>query len=144
MIVGAFDDDGRALLFETFSVGYTEQDSGTPTFVLAQANTIPGFAAIGDGRDSAEFWLNYRDHALGYSPRRAAYHAYEAKRMAENSPHVNEKIELLVANKSGHIRLHDGQPTRGDWSLHRMREMFSDYGPRSTEQIGAPNRKLGD
>lgn len=135
MIVGAFDDDGRALLFETFSVGHTEQEDGPPTIVLARGNTVPGFAVIGKGRDSADFWLNYRDHALSYSPRRAAYHAYEAKRMAENSPYVNDKIELLVANKTGHIRLDDKAPTGADWSLQEMRELFSKYGPRHTNGL---------
>ena len=136
LIVGAFDDSGMALLFETYSVGHTDHEDGAPpTMVLARGNTIPGFTVIGKGRDSADFWLNYRNHALSYSPRRAAYHAYEAKRMAENSPYVNDKIELLIANKTGHVRLDDKTPVKRGWSLEEMREMFSNYGPRSTDGL---------
>jgi hypothetical protein len=57
MVIGAFDELGRALLFETYSVGYTEQDNGLETLVLARGNTIPGFAAIGKGVTLRNFGL---------------------------------------------------------------------------------------
>jgi hypothetical protein len=55
--------------------------------------------------------------------------------MAENSPHVNDRIELLVANTKGHAWIHDKVPVAGEWSLPRMRELFFKYGPRDTEAL---------
>lgn len=85
LVIGAFDGRGRAFLFALDGRGTVEN------------LTLPGYAAIGSGADNAMFWLGYREHVLSMSPRRAAYHAYEAKLMAEKSPHVNSELDIVFA-----------------------------------------------
>ncbi len=85
LVIGTFDGRGRAFLFVIDGRGTVEN------------LTFPGYAAIGSGGDNAMFWLGYREHVLSMSPRRAAYHAYEAKLMAEKSPHVNSELDIVFA-----------------------------------------------
>jgi len=70
MIVSSFDTEGKPYLFVLDGNGQVVNC------------TFPGFAAIGSGQEQAMFWLSYRQHNLGFSVRRAAYHAFEAKLMA--------------------------------------------------------------
>lgn len=128
MLVGAFNDAGQAYLL------CIEGDGKIHNF------TFPGFAAIGSGFDNAMFWLSYRNHNLGFSLRRAAYHAFEAKLMAESSPYVNEKLDVLVAKGSKWALTSDTHPLKGnDQSLaigaEELRGMFAQYGPKSTDEL---------
>ena len=60
------------------------------------------------------FWLGYRNHHLGFPVRRAAYHAFEAKIMAESSPFVNESMDILVADSSRWCILSNTLPAAGN------------------------------
>jgi hypothetical protein len=78
---------------------------------------------------------------MGMTLKRAAYHAYEAKLMAEKSAHVNEHIDMLIANKdhfwfcSTHpmrdTKLSKGCPV----SLKQLQQWFEKYGPRDTSEL---------
>ncbi len=135
LIVGAFDDDGRALLFETYGVAHTDKGDSPSTLEYVNNATLPGAIAIGSGRDGAAFWLDYREQTLSYSAERSAYHAYEAKRMAENSVQVNEKIEMLIATSLEHHWIRDEHPASGRWSLDAMSKSFAKYGPVDTATV---------
>jgi hypothetical protein len=87
MLIGAFNDLGQAFLL------YIEGDARVSNL------TFPGFAAIGSGLNNAMFWLSYRNHNLGLSVRRSAYHAFEAKVMAESSAHVNDRLDMVIASR---------------------------------------------
>ena len=104
---------------------------------------FPGTAAIGTGADNAMFWMSYRKHKLGVSVKRAAYHAYEAKLMAEKSAHVNERVEIIIANvdKSWNFS-HDRLPAGDDCpvSLKELEKMYVRYGPQSTADLDPPNQ----
>ncbi len=124
LVVASFDANGQAFLF-------TVDDEWLRIF------SFPGFAAIGSGAGNAMFWLSYRNHHLGLSVKHAAYHAFEAKIMAESSPFVNEKVDLLIAQKGKHIMLTDFKPDPPDppFTIKELREMFALYGPRNTDVL---------
>jgi hypothetical protein len=127
MIVAGFNADRQAYLFL--------MDGGRSVENLS----FPGFAAIGSGSENAMFWLSYRNHHLGKSPKHSAYHAFEAKTMAESSPFVNQNLDLLIANKETHWLLSNlkaapvpvGSPT----TVEELTEMFKEYGPHSTDGL---------
>jgi hypothetical protein len=128
MLVGSFNRDGQAFLF------YIEGNGEVQNF------TFPGFAAIGSGHGNAMFWLSYRNHNLGFSIRRSAYHAFEAKIMAESSPHVNEKLDMLIAHSDKWSLISDDLPAKGNTgnapiSIQELKEMFAKYGPKVTDEM---------
>lgn len=125
MIVGAIIVNGQACMFYVVGDGRVENV------------TFPGFAAIGSGAQNAMFWLSYRNQHLGNSIKHAAYHAIEAKVMAESSAFVNEKCEMLVADRNGSFELNDFKPTpeNAAFTLKELRNMFSQYGPRNTDGL---------
>lgn len=125
MIVSSFDVEGKPYLF-------VADGTGEVTNV-----TFPGFVAIGSGQDQAMFWLSYRNHNLEFSAKKAAYHAFEAKLMAESSPFVNDQLDLIIASKDKHhiaTRANpkpDGIPV----TVAELREMFLTYGPKETDDL---------
>jgi hypothetical protein len=127
MLVGAFNKEGQASLLYIKGTGEIENF------------TFPGFAAIGSGQGNAMFWLSYRNQNLGFPVRRAAYHALEAKIMAESSPHVNERMDLLIANGDKWSLVSDNLPAKGNTdapiTIQELREMFFAYGPKDTGQV---------
>ncbi len=124
LVVASFDARGQAFLFMI-------DDEWPRTF------SYPGFAAIGSGAGNAMFWLSYRNHHLGLSVKHAAYHAFEAKVMAESSPFVNEKVNLLIARKGKHVMLSDFKPSPPDapFSIEDLRKLFGIYGPKDTDEL---------
>jgi hypothetical protein len=138
LIVGTFSDSGQALLYYIKGNALRENENGISTVEFVTSSSIPGFLAIGSGAHNAEFWLGYRKHTLSCSPKRAAYHAYEAKLMAESSAHVNELTEMLIATKEQRCHLTPKQPESEEWSLREYAKLYAEYGPRSTEPLGIP------
>jgi hypothetical protein len=129
LLVGAFDKVGRAYLFII-----TGDDARVRNV------SYPGFAAIGI-IESAMFWLSKREHTMGMTLRRATYHAYEAKLMAEKSAHVNEQVDMLIANRD-HYWFMTTHPMRGTKlahgcpvSLKQLGGWFKKYGPRDTSGL---------
>jgi hypothetical protein len=126
MVVGAFSPNGQAFMF--YIDGYGRADNVS----------FPGFAAIGSGADNAMFWMSYRNQHLGKSIKHSAYHAFEAKIMAESSPFVNEKLDILVASKAQSILISDFQPKppqQAPVQLDELRDMFLKFGPQSTDEL---------
>jgi hypothetical protein len=125
MIVGAFDTEGKAMLFTVDGTG----EVGNSMF--------PGFTAIGSGLNNAMFWLSYRHHNLGFPVRRATYHAFEAKLMAEQSPFVNTQIDLVIASKEKNFSVtrHNPRPDGVPITIEELREMFLIYGPKETDDL---------
>jgi hypothetical protein len=125
MLIGVFDKAGQAYIFYLDGMG------------AVRNNSTPGFAAIGSGAGNAMFWLSYRDHNKSYSPKRSAYHALEAKVMAESSPFVNEKLDMLIASRGKWVFQSDDLPVPPDvpFTISDLREMIEQYGPKSTEEI---------
>lgn len=125
LLVGSLDRDGVAALFYIGSDG--------KVFPLAH----PGFAAIGTGSDNAMFWLSFRQQEHHMSLQRTAYHVYEAKRMAEQSPHVGKEIELLVAYAGRAFRLNARTPEQSGCpvSLTALEETWRRFGPPDTTPL---------
>jgi hypothetical protein len=125
MLVGAFNSGGQAFLL------YIEADGTIMNL------TFPGFCAIGSGAENAMFWLSYRNHNFGFPTVRAAYHAFEAKIMAESSPHVNDKLDVVLANRDKWFFMSEDKPApeNAPVSISKLREMFSVYGPKETDEI---------
>lgn len=126
VIIGTFAEHGSAHLFFV-------HDKGTVHPV-----TVPGFNAIGTGANNATFWLMYRNQHLGMGLLRSAYHAYEAKLMAEKSPHVGkDDIEMIVASADKHYVLtHDNPERQGcPVSLTKLRELWDKYGVPKTDDL---------
>ena len=99
-----------------------------------------GFHAIGSGADNALFWLSYREQSTGMSVKRSALHVYEAKLMAEHSPHVGrDDIEMLIVTPGQWYQLThkrrtvDGCPV----SIDELEELHRKFGPSSTESLGS-------
>ena len=57
--------------------------------------------------------------------------------MAESSPYVNDKLDILVAQQGGHYySIGDfSPPVETPMTIAALREMFMEYGPRSTEGL---------
>jgi hypothetical protein len=107
-------DVGFDLIIGTFALNIGSHGQAFLLGVYGQEGKVepanfPGVCAIGTGAENATFWLSYRKHKLGCSVRRAAYHAYEAKVMAEKSAHVNERVEMLIAKAGKHFSLRQDQ-----------------------------------
>jgi hypothetical protein len=135
LIVGFFDTRGRAHLFCSDATDLTLQNC-----------SYPGFAAVGSGADNAMFWLSYRQHTQGMGMRRSAYHAYEAKLMAEKSAHVNEHVEVLLASATErwYISTHrKGSDESAPVTLAELADLYEQYGPRSTLDIETMTLELG-
>ncbi len=98
---------------------------------------FPGVCAIGTGAENARFWMSYRKHKLSVSVKRAAYHAYEAKLMAEKSAHVNERVEMLIARVGTHFSLRQDQPSLAGCpvSLPELGELYKKYGAQDTTDL---------
>ena len=99
-----------------------------------------GFGAIGSGADNALFWLSYREQSLGMTVKRSALHVYEAKLMAEHSPHVGrDDIELLIYTPGQWYQLtHKRRSVEGyPVSLDELEELHQKFGPSSTESLGS-------
>jgi len=127
LIIGAFDKTGQAVLV------YVYGDES-----VFHNGTFPGYWAIGSGAENAIFWLSYREHVLGMGLQRAAYHAYEAKLMAEGSPHVNEHLDIIVATKSKYWNITTHKPneqTDCPVSFEKLREWRDKYGPAKTDAL---------
>ncbi len=131
LIIAAFGDDGIAYLFRVMSqehAVYSEQ--------------FPGFSAIGVGADNAIFWLSRRAHTMGLLPLRAGYHAYEAKLTAEGSGHVNQHLDLIVANadehwfSTTHKSLH-GEKEHPEINVQGLKKLLREYWIRKTDELGA-------
>ena len=138
LIVGTFADSGQALLYMIDGSANRRDDKSPSTVEFVKSVNFPGFAAVGSGAGNAQFWLGYRDYTLSCSPKRAVYHAYEARLMAEKSAHVNDNVELLIATKDEHFHLTRQRPQSGEWSLGGLSEQFKKYGPQSTLPLGIP------
>jgi hypothetical protein len=104
-----------------------------------QSCMLPGFTAIGSGADNALFWLAYRKQNIAMGLMQSAYHVYEAKLMAEQSPHVGkDDIELLITCADGDgWFLNSNNPTcKGcPLSIPGLKEMWNKFGPRATGEI---------
>jgi len=132
LLIATFDGLGKAYLF------WVEGGNGN-----VRNMSFPGFGAIGCGAGNAMFWLSQRQHTLGMLPVRAAYHAYEAKLMAEASAHVNEHLDIIVATKEEHWFSSSHSLLGGNWpsphpviNLHNLKRWHRKYGPRGTEKLG--------
>jgi hypothetical protein len=125
MIVGGFNTAGQAFLLDV-------EGDGIVTNI-----GFPGFGAIGSGLSNAMFWLSYRNQNLGLPLKVSAYHALEAKVMAESSPFVNEKLDILVAVRGKWTFISDSKPVPEDaaFNLNELRQMLSVYGPKSTDDF---------
>ncbi len=131
MIVGAFDYRGMALLFQLPGDG------------TVKSVEYPGIAAVGTGAGNALFWLAYRKQKLSCSVRRSVYHAYEAKRMAETSPFVNERVDLVIAQKGKYFSLHhEKQSIEGcPVSLPELPRLFDEFNVRNTGGLDPEDQK---
>ena len=128
MVVGVFNSEGQATLLHIEGTGEV------------QNFTYPGFAAVGAGLNNAMFWLSYRNHNLSFPIRRSAYHAFESKVMAESSPFVNEKIDMLIANGDKWSLISDSSTQHGNAgtppvTLAELRDMFVTYGPKKHRRL---------
>ncbi len=127
MILATFDWQGQALLYLLNSQGETHTMS------------FPGFAAIGSGAENAMFWLSYRQHVLGMSPSRAAYHAYEAKLMAEKSAHVNEHLDIIFAQPGRYEGISSHKPNSSTsvapFTAEMLKVWQEQYRPRDTADL---------
>lgn len=139
MLVGTFELNGQALLYHIGPMG------NTPGFV--QLFEFPGFMAIGAGQYNAITWLNHRRQVLGKSVRQSAYHAYEAKRMAESAPTVNKDIEIVIATPKGsfHIMRDLEVTVRGQESIEQcpvslaeLEVLYEKYQAPTTDDLGHP------
>jgi hypothetical protein len=130
LLVGTFDDEGRAFLY---FIGQLQDQLG-----LVHLFQYPGYCAIGSGQYNANFWLNFRHQTLGHNIKRSAYHAYEADRMASRAPTVNDDIEIVVATSSQCFHLDRRNPTRDGCpvSLTELDALWDSYKPRDTNAIG--------
>ena len=130
MLVGTFHENGLALLYLV-----RRYDEGYGWVHLCQ---FPGHMAIGSGSYKAEYWLNFRSQQLGRNPKQSAYHAYEAKIMAESAPTVNKNTEIVVAFADRYYRLTNEFPEQEGcpFSLPELKALYPKYGPQNTDDLG--------
>ena len=93
------------------------------------------------GPNTRFFWLSRRQQMFGYVPLRAAYHAYEAKIMAESSPHVNEHLDIIVATDneqwySSTHRIDHRFPEHPEINIKNLQRMWKKYSTRDTSNVG--------
>jgi len=121
-IIGTFNESGQAFLF------------CLPGDGTVQNHCFPGFTAIGTGANNALFWLSHRKQRLSLSTKRSAYHAFEAKLMAESSPHVNERLDMIVARKDKSFLFHrDKEEVEGaPLSVPEPRKLFKKFNVKDT------------
>jgi hypothetical protein len=123
LIVSTFDDRGCGAQFLVSSDG------------TVQSCMLPGFIAIGSGADNALFWLAYRKQFLGMGLHQSVYHVYEAKIMAEQSPHVGKgDIELLITSADGDMYFLNAKNPECPGcpiSLPELEQMWKKYGPQN-------------
>ena len=124
LIIGTFADSQQALLYHVPECPRVGQEDGSFTMEYVRHSVIDSFAVIGTGAYNAQFWLMFRGHSGSCSPKRAAYRAFEAHRMAAYSPFVNEEIEMVIATHADHVWLTERRPTIGSWSLNDFMEMY--------------------
>lgn len=127
LIIGAFDHTGQAVLMCQYG---NEPELRNVTF--------PGYWAIGSGAENAIFWLSHREHVLGMGLQRAAYHAYEAKLMAEGSAHVNEHLDILVASKGQHWHISTHKHKQSNdcpITFAQLTKWRKKYGPSNTDLL---------
>lgn len=124
LLVGTFGPNGQAYLFSIMDDKF-------------ETVSFPGFAAIGSGSRNAMFWLSHRNQHLARPVKQSAYHAFEAKVMAESSAFVNDKLDLLIANSEKHFLLTDFKPMpQGTpFTIDELRTMWATYGPQPTDDI---------
>ena len=130
LVIAIFDREGKAFLLQVDGEEHEIRNM-----------LIPGFAAIGAGCNNALFWLSRRQHTLGMLPLRAGYHAYEAKLMAESSPHVNKHLDILVATAGDHwfSTTHQSLHTEKEHpeiNPKKLGQLWKRYGPRDTSKLG--------
>jgi hypothetical protein len=127
LIIGIFAEDGSSRLFHVKSDGFVD-----PV-------TLPGFHTVGVGSGNATFWLTYRGQNMGMGLRRSAYHCYEAKIMAEKSPHVGkDDIEMLIvrADRKPWLLTPDHPEDSGcPVSLSELKAQFEKYGAQKTDDL---------
>jgi hypothetical protein len=130
MLIGTFHGSGVALLY-LISRNYNGS-------AWVHACQYPGHVSIGSGAYNATFWLNFRGQQLGLSPKQSAYHAYEAKLMAETAPTVNANVDMVIASADQHylLTIEKPAPTGSPVSLDDLRVMYKKYGPQSTIDLG--------
>lgn len=127
LIIGAIDKDGQAVLVYL----YGDED-------VVHNGSFPGICAIGSGSGNALFWLTRRAHVLGMGLKRAAYHAYEAKLMAEGSAYVNEHLDMIVATKGKHWDLTTHKPSKHTdcpVNFAMLKECYAEFGPKDTDKM---------
>jgi hypothetical protein len=135
LVIGAFCNHKGACLIHV---------NGTTLDV--ENMTMPGFASVGISSDVAGFWLCRRRQTFGDLPLRSAYHAYEAKLMAESSAHVNEHLDILVATDekfwfcTSHTSGHPYEK-HAEINIENLKEMWKRYGPQDTSRVGEPENK---
>lgn len=132
LVVTTFDDDGRALMYLV---------ARTDDARWVHHCAFPGISAIGLGAHAAHYWLNYRQQRWACSVIQSAYHAYEALRVATSSS-SSIGCEVLIATRGKMFQLTDSTPEVSECpiSLKGLEDMFSRYGPQSTEDLGRPLR----
>ncbi len=134
MLFAMLDHEGQAYLYLVGQFG----DAHGMVPKTVHLCEFPGHATIGTGGDNAQFWLNYRRQALGMNVKRSAYHSYEAKRMAEKTPTVNDTVEIAVVmpgRKAYHLTEEHPQLDGCPVSLAELETMFEKHGPPETESI---------
>jgi hypothetical protein len=131
LVIGAFTNQKGAVLIQVLG------DLAEP-----ENMTTPGIATIGIGGGAAAFWLSRREQVFGNSPLRSAYHAYEAKQMAESSAHVNKHVDILVATNED-FWFSTSHPSGHPYKKHpqinpeNLREVYGKHGPQDTSSLDA-------
>ena len=132
LILAVFDGTGRAHLFQITGAGHEISNV-----------SFPGFAAIGVGAENALFWLSRRQHTMGIPLVCSAYHAYEAKLMAEGSAHVNKHLDIIVATNDDHwvCTTHaklTAEKEHPEINIAAMKKLFKKFGPKDTVTLTKP------
>ncbi len=101
---------------------------------------MPGVATIGIGSEAASFWLSRRQQTFGNPPLQSAYHAYEAKVMAESSAQMNKHLDIIFATDddfwfcTSHASAHPYKK-HPEINIENLQEMWKKYGPQDTSQL---------
>lgn len=87
------------------------------------------FQCIGAGWQVADAMLRWRELTKQTSLQDALYFSYEAKRMAELSPHVGKKLTSMIVLKADGD--HFGFKFVSPAGLEYLEEQFHEFGPRT-------------